>query len=171
MDEALHVTVDGEHARRAFGMLAGFILMPESTEPLFLEFAELPIDERISLLAATRTLWHSFTKDAAVLGAYDGSTEVALRVTREQTDRDYGTSLPSAVRMAHLLDDALSLRGLAFISAPLVQEIEKEPARALGALGYFLRAAGIAVCACAAQRSVTVEDLMAAIGQQLALSA
>ncbi|MBI9113720.1 hypothetical protein [Sanguibacter suaedae] len=171
MTEALHVVVDGEHVRRSFGMLTGFILAPETTDGLLAEFAELPVEERVCLLASTRTMWHIFAKDAATLGAYGGSTETAVQVIRTETDTLYAKTLPSAVTMANRLDDALALRGLTHIDAALVDDIGDQPAHALGALGYFLRATSIAIFACAVQRGCPVPELLAAVGHKLALAA
>lgn len=171
MSEALHVIVDGEHVRRAFGMLTAQLLAPEANEALLTEFATLPVEERVCLLAATRTMWRLFAKDAAALGAYGGSAETAVRESRTQTDGDYLRALPSAVVVAHRFDAALSLRGLTLIDPELVDEIGDHPAHALGALGYFLRATSIVLCACAVQRRCTVSDLLAAVGQRLALAA
>lgn len=171
MTDALHVVVDGEHVRRSFGMLTAHLLAPEANESLLAEFATLPVEERVCILAATRTMWHIFANDAAVLGAYGGSLETALRETRTQTDGDYLPALPSSVALAHRFDDALSLRGLTLIDPELVDEIGDEPAHALGALGYFLRAASIVLCACAVQRRCSVSDLLVAVGRRLALAA
>lgn len=171
MTDELHVVVDGEHVRKSFGMLTAHLIAPEANEDLLTEFSALPVEERVCILAATRTMWHIFANDAAVLGAYGGSAATALRDTRAQTDGDYLPALPSAVAMANRFDDALSLRGLILIDPELVDEIGAQPANALGALGYFLRAASIVLCACAVQRRCSVSDLLAAVGQRLALAA
>lgn len=171
MNAALHVVVDGEHARQSFGMLTAHLLAPEANIEQLKEFVALPVEERVCVLAATWTMWNVFAGDAAVLGAYGGSVETALRETRAQTDGDYRGAFPSAVMIANRFDDALSLRGLTFIEPELVDEIGDCPAHSLGALGYFLRAASIALCACAVQRGCSISDLLALVGQRLALSA
>ncbi|GHG48770.1 hypothetical protein GCM10011331_10790 [Flavimobilis marinus] len=169
MADALHVVVDGEHVRRSFGMLTSFILAPDMMPSLLGDFAGEPVEERLCLLASSRTIWHIFAQDAATVGAYP-SFDDALAQTRDQADADYAAVLPGAVSMARALDEALALRGSSQLPPTLVDQIGADPAAGMGALGYYLRAASLALCACAVARRCEVGTLLSAVGQRLALA-
>ncbi|SDD04428.1 hypothetical protein SAMN05216410_2699 [Sanguibacter gelidistatuariae] len=170
MSDAWTVVVETEHVRRSFGMLTAYVLAPEANAELLTEFAHLSLEEQVSLLAATRSLWHAFAGEAAALGGYSGSVATALRHTRTLTAGRYLDTLPAAVDVAHRVDDALSLPGAASLDARLAAELGEHPTHALGALGYFLGATSSALGVCAAQQKCSAATLLAAIGQQLALS-
>lgn len=170
MADSLHVVVDGEHVRRSFGMLTSFILAPDMMPTLLGDFAAEPVEERLCLLASSRTIWHIFAQDAATVGAY-ATFDAALAETRAQADADYASILPGAVTMARALDDALALRGSSHLPPALVDQIGSDPAPGMGALGYFLRAASLALCSCAVARRCDVETLLSAVGQRLAFAA
>lgn len=162
------VVVETQHVRRSFGMLTAYVLAPEANAELLTEFAHLPVAEQVSLLAATRSLWHAFAGEAAALGGYAGSVTTALHHTRTLTTGHYLDTLPAAVDVAHRIDTALSAPGVASLDGALAAELGAHPTHALGALGYFLGAASRVVGVCAERRGGSVPALLSTIGQQLA---
>lgn len=169
MSDAWPVVVETEHVRRSFGMLTAYALAPEANAEQLTEFARLSLGEQVSLLAATRGLWHAFAGEAAASGGYSGSVATALHHSRTLTAGHYRDTLPAAVDVAGRVDDALSRPGATSLDARLAAELGEHPTHALGALGHFLGATSSALGVCAAQRRCTVSALLSAIGQQLAL--
>ena len=166
MDE-LDLNVNADHMRRVFGMLTGYVLLPDSNHGYTAEFMDLDLAERVCTLAAGRILWHLLAADAARHGAYDGTLEGALTESRRSADADFAI-LPGALHLAHSLDEALTLTSTSVIDAGLVVEVASDPTRALGALAYFLRGASTVLHATATERNTSVDELLAAIGQGLA---
>ena len=166
MDE-LDLNVNADHMRRVFGMLTGYVLLPDSNHGYTEEFMELDLAERVCTLAAGRILWHLLAADAARHGAYDGTLDGALSESRQSADADFAI-LPGALHLAQSLDEALTLTSTSVIDASLVVEVASDPTRALGALAYFLRGASTVLHATATERNTSVEELLAAIGHGLA---
>ena len=162
-DDVLNLDVDTGDLRRVFGMLTGYVLLPDSNHGYVEEFDELDLGGRVRTLAAGRALWHLM--GAAI--ARDDDLEDVVAESRRVADEDF-VILPGALRLARELDDELEATGGEAISAGLVGEIAADGTRALGALAYFLRATRVVLHATASARGVGVEELLAATGQHLA---
>lgn len=166
MEDEHALTVTPDHMRHVFGMLTGYVLLPDSTQGFSEEFVELDLAGRVSTIVAGRRLWHVIATDAARSGAYDGSVDGAVRASRHMADVEFQL-LPGALALAHELD-ALLAGTVATIPEAVVLQIAREPRRALDALAYFLRAASIVLHADAIDRGVSVDALLAGIGRALA---
>ena len=160
-DDVLNLDVDTGDLRRVFGMLTGYVLLPDSAHGYVEEFAELDLGGRVRTLTAGRALWHLM----GAAGARDDEDVVAE--SRRVADEDFAM-LPGALRLAREPDDELATTGGESISAGLVGEIAADGTRALGALAYFLRATRVVLHATASARGIGVEELLAATGQHLA---
>lgn len=165
-DDVLNLDVDTGDLRRVFGMLTGYVLLPDSSHGYVEEFDELDLSGRVRTLAAGRALWHLM--GAAVARRADDLEDVGAE-SRRVADEDFAM-LPGALRLARELDDELATTGGEAISAGLVGEIAADGTRALGALAYFLRATRVVLHATASARGVGVEELLATTGQHLAQS-
>lgn len=161
MDNSLNLDVNADDLRRVFGMLTGYVLLPESNHGYVEEFETLELGGRVRALAAGRELWHLLTASAARSGALDVEAE-----SRRIAHDDFAM-LPAALDLAHALEEEMTVTGGTTIGMGLVVQIA-DSTRALGALAYFLRAGRIAVHADAEQRGVGVDELLASLGQRLA---
>ncbi|PFG33784.1 hypothetical protein [Sanguibacter antarcticus] len=164
-DDVLNLDVDTGDLRRVFGMLTGYVLLPDSNHGYVEEFTELDLAGRVRTLAAGRALWHLM----GVAGARDDDLEGIISESRQVAGEDFAM-LPGALRLARELDEELEATGGEAISTRLVGEVAADGTRALGALAYFLRATRVVLHATASARGAGVEELLAATGQHLAES-
>lgn len=167
MDDAhLNLNADIEDLRRVFGMLTGYVLIPESNLGYTEEFAELDLADRVRTLAAARALWYLLADGVVSGNVAAGETTTTLEDSRVIADEDFAL-LPAALDLAHRLDEEWTATSETVISTRLVADVAADSTRALGALAYYLRAARIVIHAIADESGRGVDEVLPVVGQRL----